>query len=72
VRAEPIEHGAEVALVRAREGVEDPLSFDDVVKKFRANCLYGGLTDAQATDLLALLQSLLQSPKVDLRPLRCA
>jgi hypothetical protein len=42
------------------------------VKKFRANCIYGGLDDTQATALLKLLQSLLQSQTVDLRPLRCA
>jgi 2-methylcitrate dehydratase PrpD len=55
-----------------RGGVEEPLSFDDLVKKFRANCIYGGLDDTQATALLKLLQSLLQSQTVDLRPLRCA
>jgi 2-methylcitrate dehydratase PrpD len=55
-----------------RGGVEEPLSFDDLVKKFRANCIYGGLADAQATSSLKLLQSVLQSPVVDLQPLRCA
>jgi 2-methylcitrate dehydratase PrpD len=55
-----------------RGGVEEPLPFDDLVKKFRANCIYGGLTDAQATSLLKLLQSVLQSAVVDLQPLRCA
>ena len=55
-----------------RGGVDAPLSFDDLVKKFRANCIYGGLDDAQASGLLKLLQSVLQSKAVDLQPLRCA
>jgi hypothetical protein len=55
-----------------RGGVEEPLSFDDLVKKFRANCVYGGLTDARASAMLALLQSLPGARTIDLRPLRCA
>jgi 2-methylcitrate dehydratase PrpD len=55
-----------------RGGVDEPLSFDDLVKKFRANCSYGGLSDSDSTALLALLQSVLSSQTVDLQPLRCA
>ena len=55
-----------------RGGVEEPLSFDDLVKKFRANCQYGGIDDAQAQRMLALLQGMLEAPSIDLQPLRCA
>jgi 2-methylcitrate dehydratase PrpD len=55
-----------------RGGVEEPLSFEDLVKKFRANCAYGGVGEARAGELLALLQGLLDAPRVDLRALRCA
>jgi 2-methylcitrate dehydratase PrpD len=55
-----------------RGGVEEPLSYDDLVRKFRANCIYGGLTESHANDLLRMLTQLLNQPKVDLRPLRCA
>ncbi|MDB5770053.1 MAG: 2-methylcitrate dehydratase [Burkholderia sp.] len=55
-----------------RGGVEEPLSYDNLVRKFRANCIYGGLTESHANDLLRMLTQLLNQPKVDLRPLRCA
>lgn len=55
-----------------RGGVEEPLSFDDLVRKFRANCVHGGLDEATAQQLLAPLSGLLQAQRVDLRPLRCA
>jgi 2-methylcitrate dehydratase PrpD len=55
-----------------RGGIEEPLSYDDLVRKFRANCIYGGLTESHANDLLRMLTQLLNQPKVDLRPLRCA
>jgi 2-methylcitrate dehydratase PrpD len=55
-----------------RGGVDEPLSFDDLVKKFRANCSYGGLSDSDASALLALLQGVLSAQTVDLQPLRCA
>lgn len=55
-----------------RGGVDEPLSFEDLVKKFRANCTYGGLDDGQATVVLKHLQALPASPAVDLQPLRCA
>ncbi|GAB3646434.1 MmgE/PrpD family protein [Ramlibacter alkalitolerans] len=54
-----------------RGGVEEPLSFDDLVKKFRANCAYGGVEEHRARELLALLTGLLDAPRVDLRGLRC-
>jgi 2-methylcitrate dehydratase PrpD len=55
-----------------RGGVEEPLSFDDLVKKFRANCVYGGLDRAQAEAMLRLLAELPGSARVDLQALRCA
>ena len=55
-----------------RGGVDEPLSFDDLVHKFRANCSYGGLSDSQATALLGVLQSVLSASTIDLQPLRCA
>jgi hypothetical protein len=54
-----------------RGGVEEPLSFDDLVKKFRANCGYGGVDDRRADAMLAGLGELLDAPRVDLRALRC-
>jgi 2-methylcitrate dehydratase PrpD len=55
-----------------RGGVGEPLSFDDLVRKFRANCAYGGVDGQQADAFLALLTSLPQAPRVDLQALRCA
>ena len=55
-----------------RGGVEEPLSFDDLLHKFHANCLHGGLEPAQTEPLLAVLTGLLQAPRVDLGALRCA
>ena len=54
-----------------RGGVEEPLSFNDLVKKFRANCLYGEMTAAQADDVLTCVSTLLTSIRIDLQPLRC-
>jgi hypothetical protein len=54
-----------------RGGVEEPLPFDDLVKKFKANCAYGGV-EARADELLALLSGVLQAPRLDLRALRLA
>jgi 2-methylcitrate dehydratase PrpD len=54
-----------------RGGVEEPLSFEDLVKKFRANCAYGGLDEHRARELLAVVTGLLEAPRVDLRALRC-
>jgi 2-methylcitrate dehydratase PrpD len=55
-----------------RGGVDEPLSFDDLVKKFRANCIYGGLSEGDATGLMKVLQGVLSAKKVDLQALRCA
>jgi 2-methylcitrate dehydratase PrpD len=55
-----------------RGGVEEPLPYDDLVKKFKANCGYGGVAQETAGELLALLTGLLEAPRIDLRALRCA
>ena len=55
-----------------RGGVDEPLPFDDLVKKFRANCLYGGLQELQTEELLQRLTRLLTARKIDLQPLRCS
>ncbi|MDB5955034.1 MmgE/PrpD family protein [Ramlibacter sp.] len=54
-----------------RGGVAEPLSFDDLLKKFRANCDYGGVAASRADALLALLTELPQAPRVQLQELRC-
>jgi hypothetical protein len=48
------------------------LSFDDLVRKFRANCAHGGVDEARAGEMLGLLAGLLEAPRIDLRALRCA
>ena len=55
-----------------RGGVEAPLRFDDLVKKFRANCLVGELNAAQTADVLKCASQLLATTKIDLQPLRDA
>jgi 2-methylcitrate dehydratase PrpD len=55
-----------------RGGVEEPLSFADLVKKFRANCIYGGLNDSQADRMLSVLTGMLISSKIELQALRCS
>jgi 2-methylcitrate dehydratase PrpD len=55
-----------------RGGVEEPLSFADLVKKFRANCIYGGLNDSQADRMLSVLTGMLTSSKIELQALRCS
>ena len=55
-----------------RGGVDEPLTFDDLVRKFRANCAHGGLAAAETERVLEQLTQLLTAPKVDLRPLRRA
>jgi 2-methylcitrate dehydratase PrpD len=47
-------------------GAEHPLSDDDIQRKFAANCLYGGLTAAQAQQMAGVMAGLLDQPKVDL------
>jgi 2-methylcitrate dehydratase PrpD len=55
-----------------RGGVDEPLSFVDLVNKFRANCSYGGLNASQASQILQRLEQLFHAPTIDLQPLRCA
>lgn len=55
-----------------RGGVAEPLSMPDLLKKFRANCQYGGVTDVQAERLLDVVGRLLDTPTVNLQALRCA
>jgi 2-methylcitrate dehydratase PrpD len=47
-------------------GAEHPLSDEDIQRKFVANCLYGGLTAAQAQQMAGVMAGLLDQPKVDL------
>jgi 2-methylcitrate dehydratase PrpD len=47
-------------------GAEHPLSDDDIQRKFVANCVYGGLTAAQAQQMADVMAGLLNQPKVDL------
>ena len=68
-------HNGEVREARQdhfRGGVDEPLSFEDLVRKFRANCRYGQLDDHHADVILTGLAQLLTTPKIDLQPLRCA
>jgi 2-methylcitrate dehydratase PrpD len=53
-----------------RGGTEEPLPFDDIVKKFRANGLHGGIAVSQLDDTLAHLACLLGAQSIDLRLLR--
>lgn len=53
-----------------RGGVDAPLTFDELVRKFSDNCVHGGLGATQAEQVLEQLKQLLAAPKVDLRPLR--
>jgi 2-methylcitrate dehydratase PrpD len=53
-----------------RGGVEEPLPFDDIVKKFRANGLHGGIGVSQLDDMLDQLSRLLRARTIDLRPFR--
>ena len=54
-----------------RGGVEEPLSFVDLVKKFHANCAYGEITAAQTEAILKCVSELLTNPGINLQPLRC-
>jgi 2-methylcitrate dehydratase PrpD len=47
-------------------GAGHPLSDEDIQRKFVANCLYGGLTAAQAQQMAGVMAGLLDQPKVDL------
>jgi 2-methylcitrate dehydratase PrpD len=55
-----------------RGGVDEPLSFNDLLRKFHANCRYGGLTDAPAEAMLESLRTLLAAERINLQALRCA
>ena len=53
-----------------RGGVEAPMSFDELANKFRANCVYGGLTQSQSKAILEKLSCLVRASRVDLQALR--
>jgi len=55
-----------------RGGVDAPLTFDELVRKFRNNCAHGGLGATEAERVLEQLTQMLTAPNVDLRPLRGA
>jgi 2-methylcitrate dehydratase PrpD len=55
-----------------RGGVDAPLTFDELVRKFSDNCAQGGLASAETERVLEQLTQMLTAPKVDLRPLRHA
>ena len=50
-------------------GAGHPLSAEDLMRKFLANCEYGGLTTVQAEQMAASLAGLLDQPRVDLSSL---
>jgi hypothetical protein len=50
-------------------GAENPLSDDDIQRKFYANCEYGGMSAAQAAQMQALLAGLIDVARVDLSAL---
>lgn len=47
-------------------GAEHPLSDEDIQRKFVANCVYGGLTAAEAQQMAGVMAGLLDQPRVDL------
>jgi 2-methylcitrate dehydratase PrpD len=49
-----------------RGGVDHPLSDSDLMRKFFANCAYGGLTDASAQRLAGAVGALFDMPELDL------
>jgi len=53
-----------------RGGKHEPLSRADVEEKFRGNCRYGGWSDAQASEFLALAGKLFGAAPVDLSAFR--
>ncbi len=68
-------HNGEVREARQgyfRGGVDAPLPFEDLIKKFAANCVVGGIAAVQSEALLQSLKTMLQSEKIDLHLLRCA
>lgn len=55
-----------------RGGIDEPLSRADLVRKFRANCAFGGLSQARADTLLAQIAELPRTTTIDLRSMRLA
>ena len=53
-----------------RGGRDAPLSMDELLHKFRANCQYGGASAEQAEELLSVVSGLLSAPSIDLQALR--
>ena len=53
-----------------RGGVAEPLAAADLEAKFRANCLYGGWSDAQAVRALRLFDAVAGATTVDFSALR--
>ena len=53
-----------------RGGTEEPLPFDDIVQKFRANARRGGIEVSQLDDILDHLADVFGAPAIDLRRLR--
>jgi 2-methylcitrate dehydratase PrpD len=47
-------------------GAAHPLSDEDIMRKFMANCAYGGLTDPQAEQMASVLKALPDAAQVDL------
>ena len=47
-------------------GAENPLSDDEIQRKFFANCEYGGMTLAQAEQMATVLAGLIDAARVDL------
>ena len=53
-----------------RGGKHEPLARADVEEKFRGNCRYGGWSDAQANEFLAVAKNLFDAGRVDLSAFR--
>ena len=50
-------------------GAENPLSDDEIQRKFYTNCEYGGMSQAQAAQMEAVLVGLIDAARVDLSKL---
>jgi 2-methylcitrate dehydratase PrpD len=53
-----------------RGGAEHPLSDEDLVKKFRANCAYGGVSEKDTQLLLDHVNGVFEQTTIDFRPFR--
>jgi 2-methylcitrate dehydratase PrpD len=53
-----------------RGGRDAPLSMEELLHKFRANCQYGGASAEQAERLLQVVKGLLGAAAIDLQALR--